>query len=240
MPTSFAAAPRGSWVSASSVITKRTPARRGRPGGEIGGLGRAAQQPIELLELAALPLPADPEALALAPHPPAVEEMEARLAVGGGAVLAIQLVDARSRGGEQRLVSGHRRRIRVRPIREQREAEMAVGVREVVDAEPAHLLGDLRLAGEERGHRDQGLPARGHARGEREPRQGARRKHFHDRAVDERDCHVGGREHREHGQHDHERGGDALLLRIEKGQAQEEPRDDGDAARHSSRWPSAT
>ena len=86
------------------------------------GVGRAAQEAIELVQLAALALPAHPARLALAPEASAVEQMEARFASAGWAVPPVQLVDARARGREQGLVVGRVLRGGIRPVRQQREA----------------------------------------------------------------------------------------------------------------------
>ena len=80
------------------------------------GVGGAAQQAVELLDLAALALPAHPGALARVPLPPAMEEEEAvRPAVGGAGV---QGLDPCPRRGEDGLVVRHHARRRVGEVAE--------------------------------------------------------------------------------------------------------------------------
>ena len=161
-------------------------------------VGRAAEQAIELVQLAALALPAHPATLALAPETPAVEKIEAGLAVaGGGAVAPVELGDARACRGQQGLVVGGVLLRAVRPVGQQREAQRAVVVGEVVNTQVRDLLGDLRPAGQERRHDHEGLQLGRHAVGQLEPRQRARREHLDDRAVDERGGRVRSGERRE-------------------------------------------
>ena len=56
--------------------------RRRRPGADVdeGGVGRGAQQSIQLVQLAALALPADPPGFAFIPDAPAVQQQKARTA----------------------------------------------------------------------------------------------------------------------------------------------------------------
>jgi quinoprotein glucose dehydrogenase len=63
---------------------------------------RAAQQPVELFDLAALALPADPRPLSDVPLPGAVEEEEPAPVLGG--VLQIERLDAGARPVEERRV----------------------------------------------------------------------------------------------------------------------------------------
>ena len=78
-------------------------------------VGGAAQQAVELFDLAALPLPADPRLLARVPLPVAVKQEEA---VGVlGAELEIERLDARARALEDRRVLGRVDRVRCRRSR---------------------------------------------------------------------------------------------------------------------------
>src|SRR5262245_62517364 len=83
-----------------------------------------------------------------------MKEIEARLAVGGDAVPAVQLVDAASGGGQQGVVARRVLLGGVGPVRQQREAQLAVSVGQVVDVQALDLFGDLSLAREQRRDRD--------------------------------------------------------------------------------------
>ena len=65
-------------------------------GCDEGRVGRAAQQPIQLVQLAALALPADPAPFAFVPDPPTMEQQEAG-AAGRRAIAPIEAGDARRR-----------------------------------------------------------------------------------------------------------------------------------------------
>ena len=193
-------------------------------------VGRAAEQAIELVQLAALALPAHPATLALAPETPAVEQIEAGLTVAGGAVAPVELGDAGARRGQQGLVVGGVLLRAVRPVGQQREAERAVVVGEVVNTQVRDLLGDLRPAGQERRHDHEGLQLGRHAVGQLEPRQRARREHLDDRSVDERGGRIGSREGRERREGDEEERAHPERMREQDGQTKEKCRDDPDRA----------
>ncbi len=122
--------------------------------GDEARVGGAAQQAVQLVQLAALALPADPLAFALVPEPAPVQQQEA-IAVGGRRVPLIQPRDSSARGREQRVVAGLALGGGVRPVREQREADVAVRSRQVMHFESLDLLLDLRTRGQQRGHHDE-------------------------------------------------------------------------------------
>ena len=97
MPISSRATPRGRRVSLSSVMQYLT-SRQHRQVADRDGearVGGAAQQPVELLDLAALALPSHPQAFALVPL---AEPMEQEEAVGAAVgVLGVERGDARAR-----------------------------------------------------------------------------------------------------------------------------------------------
>ncbi len=100
----------------------------------------AAQQAIQLLELAALALPSHPQAFAGVEEAAAVEEVEAAAGVVG--VPAVELLDAGLRGVDDRLVARQRLRGGVGEVGEEREVQQRVGVGERLDLEVRHdLLG---------------------------------------------------------------------------------------------------
>src|SRR5204863_2513956 len=82
-------------------------------------IGGAPQQPVELLDLAALTLPAHPDALAAVPAASAMEEVEA---VGrAGRVARIECLDRRDRCPEYLVLARQVLARRVREVREQCE-----------------------------------------------------------------------------------------------------------------------
>jgi hypothetical protein len=69
--------------------------RRGRrrASGHDAGRQRPTQERVQLVQLAALPLPTHPAALGLVPRPASVEEQEPRVTIGGLPVALVQPVD---------------------------------------------------------------------------------------------------------------------------------------------------
>ena len=82
----------------------------------------------------------------------------------------IQSVDGTGRRGQEGLVTGDTFVRGVQPIGEQRETQVAFGVRQVVDLQEAHLGLDLRLVGKERRDHDKGSQLGWHTAGQLEPR----------------------------------------------------------------------
>ena len=201
--------------------------RRGSAAGHDAGRLRPLEEGVELAQLAALALPADPAALGLVPAPAPVEEQESRAAPRRLAVSLIEAVDGRRRSRQELVVAGNMLRRGVEPVREQGEPHVAVAVGEVVHLEAADLGLGLGLAGEEHRHDDERSQRRRHASVEVEPRQRLRAEQVGDGPVDERDREVGGgREREDRDEHDAEaRGADVPGERERDGQ--EDRRDDG-------------
>ena len=126
------------------------PVGRQEPGGR-----RAAQEGIQLVELATLALPAHPAAFGLVPGSPPVEQQEPGASPGGLAVALVEPVDGRHRRREELVVAGDVLGRGVEPVRQQREPDVPVLVGEIVDLQAAHLGIDVRRAGEERRHDDE-------------------------------------------------------------------------------------
>ena len=167
--------------------------RDGRPGADVdeGGVGRAAQQPIQFVQLAALALPADPPRFAFVPDAPAVQKQEARSA-WRRAVAQIETRDAvRRRGDERRVAVGVLGR-GVGPVGHQREMKIALRARKVVDLEPFDLLFDRLRRVEQRRHGDERAQMRGNAVAQLQSRQKRRGEAEVDRAIDQRDRGVDG------------------------------------------------
>ena len=162
----------------------------------------AAEQSIELLELAALALPADEALLAVAPAGVAVQEMkwaDAALRVSG-----VEHGNAPRGALEQRAVVRLRRqRLGVHVVREQRELQLRIWIRQIVELDlpqhGRHILG----APQQRRDDDQRPSVAGQAQLEVQLRQRARRQQVCERRVHHGDRHGGRRHHGdEHGRDD--------------------------------------
>src|SRR5687767_7877633 len=90
-----------------------------------GRISGAAQQTIQLMQLAALTFPSHPLPLSLAPDPAAVKHIKA-LAPRKGSMHAIQPCDALVSQLEQRIVARDAFGRSIAPVREQREMDFAV------------------------------------------------------------------------------------------------------------------
>ena len=109
-------------------------------GYEAGVVG-TAEQPVELLELAALALPAHPLLLGGVPLPAAMEKQEA-VAGDAASVAPVETGDAGLGAGEQRVVAVGLLAGRVRPVAEERIGDVAVLVGEVVNLDTLDQLLD--------------------------------------------------------------------------------------------------
>ncbi len=162
-----------------------------------GRVGRAAQQPVQLAQLAALALPSHPDTLGRVPLPPAMQNPEAVAASGRGPVASVQRVDRRARPCEQRGIPGERFGRSIRPIRQEREAQLGVRVGQRMHLQPADHLLDLGFVGQQHRDDDERAQLRRHAPRELELRQPPRAHEPGDEALDQRDGEVGGREEAE-------------------------------------------
>ena len=107
------------------------------------GVGRAAQQPVQLVQLAALAFPADPPRFACVPDPPAMEQQEA-VAAGRRAIALVEPGDAGCRRFQQCRVAVDMLGRGIDPVGEQSEMQIAFRAREVVDLQTLDLLLDRR------------------------------------------------------------------------------------------------
>ena len=177
--------------------------------GHEAGVGRSAQQAIQLVQLSAFALPAHPHALAGVPEPPAMEEEEAVAAARPRAVTLVEPRDGLARRGEGVLVPRHLLRRRVGPVGQDGEAEIAVGIRQVMHLEPLDLRRRLGGIGEQGRDDDEG-PQRGrHALAQVEPRQDRRRKEARERTIHERDHQIGRGNERQTSEREQDRRADA-------------------------------
>ena len=116
----------------------------------VSGVVRVAQEPVELLELAPLPLPAHEDALFRIPPALPVEEEET--VPGSGGVAAVEGLDSGDGGGEDLRVALHRLCGRVLEVTENREVDVRIEVAEGLHLEVLEKLLDARHASEESGH----------------------------------------------------------------------------------------
>ena len=118
-----------------------------------GRVAVAAQQEVELVQFAALALPAHPALLRGIVETMAVQKMETGRAfawiarIEPGDLLAGEVEDL----GVDRVDLG----LAVRPIREQREVKLFGGVGEIMDLDIADVLLDIVARSDQRGHDDQ-------------------------------------------------------------------------------------
>jgi hypothetical protein len=176
----------------------------------IGRVRGPAQQAVELAQLAALALPAHPAALRGVPHPFAVEQEEAVGAARG--VALVESADALEGFTQVCVVLGPVLRGGVGEVGQQREAQLRVGVGQVMDFQ-ALGQGSAALGADEQGrHDDEGRAVRGDAVLEIELGQDARRQHQGEQVMHQADGQVGGRQQGgEAGQHQQERCGPGLV-----------------------------
>jgi hypothetical protein len=137
------------------------------------------------VELPSFPLPADPLAFQLVPETSAVQQEEACPAAGRSFVAHVETLDPLGQCGDQRLVAGHVFGGCVRPVGQEGEVEMALGVGQIVHFETLELLLEVGEAREQRGHGNQGSKLRRHALCEFELREPSGRKQGRDQAMNE-------------------------------------------------------
>ncbi len=156
------------------------------------GVGGAAQQAVELLDLAALALPSHPAAFGVVPLPQPVKQEEAiRPPV---AVLAVERVDARPRRLEDLGVARQGFGGGVAEVAEHREVDVRIDVAERLHLEVCEKLLDLVHAIESGRHNHHRARGRRH-RFELEARQPARRNQDADDALQDLDGELARRDH---------------------------------------------
>ena len=155
------------------------------------GVGRAAQQPVQLVQLAALALPADPAPFAFVPDAPAMEQQEA-VAARRRAVALVEPGDALRCSREESGVALEVLGRSIGPVGEQREMQIAFRAGEVMDFQPLDLLLDRRVRRQQRRHRDERAQMRGHAVAQLQGRQERRAEAERHGAVDQRDRRIDG------------------------------------------------
>ncbi len=149
---------------------------------DVAGVGRAAQQPVELGQLATLAFGAHPAVLALVPLTRAMKQEETI-----GAVPGVQLVDSPPRGLDEHRVIGLGALVSVRKVREQGEMQMRVAIRKEPNLEVVEERDQTRLRIDDRGNRHDRAIGRGDASPHVELRQLTRRDLRCDDEVDQAD-----------------------------------------------------
>ncbi|MDT4818208.1 hypothetical protein FQZ97_512990 [compost metagenome] len=122
--------------------------------GHIAGVAGAAQQAVQLMQLAALSLPAHPPALHGIEEASAVEQQKA-VTGRARAVALVQPGDRRAGDGKQMGVARLYFLIRIDAIGEQGEGQVATRACKVMHLQPFDLLAQVRLAGQQGWHHHQ-------------------------------------------------------------------------------------
>ena len=172
--------------------------RRRSFGRQDAGRGRAAQQCVQFLELAALALPPHPATFGLVPRSLSMQEQEPGPAAGSLAMPLVELINARGCSGEQFIVADNLLGGGVEPVREQRESEIAFAIGEIVNLQPSDQSLDVVFIGEQHRNHHERAKAGRHTVVEVQARQRFRAEHPGDHQVDKGDRQVGGRHDREH------------------------------------------
>ena len=171
------------------------------------GVGRAAQQAVELGELAALSFGAHPPVLAGVPLTRAMEEEKAI-----GPMPGVEVVDAATRRLDERRVLRTGRLIRVGEVRQQREMQMGIAIGKEADLEIVEEGDETRFGVDDCRDRHDRAIGGGNARPQVELRQLARADLRGDDEVDEADRQLAeGQEHDERRQPQIARGTAAAL-----------------------------
>ena len=170
----------------------------------------AAEQRVELLQLAAFAFVAHPEALVRIPNAWPMEQTEDRRAVE--AVPRIQGPDALAHQSQQVRVVGLHRLGRITKISQQREKEVRIAVPQVADLQAFQQIGDGLRTGQERGDDHHRATVRRNPFRKIKSRQQARADHDIRQQVHQRDRHLRCGNHSQRDQHP-----DAPVIPAERG-----------------------
>jgi hypothetical protein len=184
-------------------MTKRTPSgalRRSPVQVQERGVGRAAQPTVQLVQFAALALPADPPALALVPHAPAVQQEET-VAARRRRVSRVETGDPVNGRPQQGLVALDRLRRSVGPVRQQGELNVARTAGQVVDFQQRDLRRHGLARRQQRRYDHERPQMLGHAVAKLESRQQACAEAVGHALVDQRNRRVQGRDRAKSSQH---------------------------------------
>ena len=156
------------------------------------------QRGDQLLQLAALALPAEPALFGAAEAPHAVQQDEARCLALGGGVAIVELADLCDGGFEKLVVTGDAGCIGIGPVAQQGELRMALRVGEVVQLQVVRQRAGGRFAAQQARDHHHHPVRRRDAFGQRQARQVVRSHRLADQAVDHRHHRLGGREQHQH------------------------------------------
>ena len=162
----------------------------------------AAQQEVELVQLAALALPAHPAAFRLVVEAAPVQQVEALAA--GQRVALVEQLDLAARIVEHLAVAGRQFDRAVRPVGQQREMDVADHVGEEMHLEIAQALVDVVARADQRGNHDQRARLGRHAVLEFVADQAGRRQRDQHQLVEQAEARLHRRQHEQH-QHDGDR-----------------------------------
>ena len=174
---------------------------RGNPvrAGDKGGVGGTAQQPVQLIQLAALAFPADPAPLGCIPRPAAMQKQKAvSLRHGIGLV---QPCHGRDRRCDQLIVQWRLLGLCVRPVRQQRKMHFAADAGQMMHLQLLDLGQKIRRIDKQDRHRNQGAQLAWHAPRQPHPGQEVRCDRAVRTMVDQRHRQFAGGQHPEQGQH---------------------------------------
>ncbi len=123
-----------------------------------------------------------------------MEEKESLAATRRGTVPPVQTGDPLARGPQRFVVTRHALRGRVHPVGEDRKAEIAGWIRQVVHFEPLDLRFDFGAVRQQHRHDDHGSQMRRHTVSQLEPRQYGRRDERGDASIQQSDRQIRGRD----------------------------------------------
>ena len=197
-------------------------------------VGGAAQEPVELLDLAALALPPHPQPFAGVPLPQSMKQEETVGAIGG--VPGVERGDA----GASRLEDLGVLRLRlgggVGKVAEEREVDPRIEVAERLHFEVRDELLDPGDAVEQRRH-DHHRPRRRRHVVELDARQPSRWNQHADKALEQVDHQLAGRHHGQQRHHAQRRAAPPLPLRVGHGESHEQRRAGGNRPQVAWRGP---
>ena len=206
-------------------------------GTDEAGVGGAAQQTVQLMQLAPLALPPHPDALAGIVAPLSMEQQEAR-ARRARRVPQVQGRNLSFGLRQQDRVGGQGFLRGIEPVGQKGKTQIAAAARQVVHLQPLDLLAQVCRAGQQRRHRHQRAQRRGHAGFQLEPgQQGCPQRRGH-RAVDQRLGHLGGGQDRGEDPEREPRRRGRQPQRPDR-QRQQQPRRPPGSRRYSRGYPSA-
>jgi hypothetical protein len=179
------------------------PGQRGHlpGGGHEAAVAAAAQQRVQVAELAALALGAHPHPLARVPAARPVQQEEAVAAAGLAivAIASVERLDACLRMRHQRPIAGLVLGVGVEEVGQQREVQLRVAVGEEAHLQVVDQVVDAGRAAEHRRHRDEGAAVGRQAVGEVHARQRGRPHQQRDEPVGQRHGELAGPQRQQRG-----------------------------------------